>query len=315
MRSTFQLANMFCALICFLQIKSSTQLQKFRVPNVKYSINKNSVYLKSTPSIDDKIELKKSSIVPSELLRKFGTISDNSMFARISLLCVSALYGSNFSCVKIINGSIDPSLGAFLRFSLAGLVFLPALLKYLFDSKIKNKSILLGGMEVGLYNFLGYWAQANSLVTSSASSTAFICSLAVVVVPILDILFSKQQNRSNILSSIIPALLAVGGIAVIELGGTTSANFGDLLACLQPLFFGLSFWRIESFMRPATKNNCDVQAFTGAMLGTVSLLSILWVSNDFSLWSPFHEKDGLNNALSQLKSLSEWKILFSIPIR
>ena len=263
--------------------------------------------LKSSPN--EKLQLNVKTGVPNV----FSKIASDSTTARIALLCVSALYGSNFSCVKIINSSIDPSIGAFLRFSLAGLVFLPSFLSFL-KSK-KDKALLYGGLEVGTYCFLGYWAQANSLISasSSASSAAFICSLAVVVVPILDLFFSKTKKLNNygfsLFSSFIPAMLALLGVASLELGGSKDIGVGDLLACLQPLFFGLSFWRIESLMSK-TKNSEDTQAFTGAMLSMVAGLSMLWALCDFS----FLSVDGhdFSNLLSQFEKLSSVPVFLSI---
>jgi len=85
--------------------------------------------------------------------------------ARLVLVTVSAFYGTNFGCVKILNDALSPSLAAALRFSLAALVFLPNLLR----TFPKNPNLMKGGVEVGVYSFLGYWAQATALQTTSAS--------------------------------------------------------------------------------------------------------------------------------------------------
>lgn len=85
--------------------------------------------------------------------------------ARLILVTVSAFYGTNFGCVKILNEALSPSLAAGLRFSLAALVFLPNLLRVMKS----NPKLIMGGVEVGIYSFLGYWAQATALETTSAS--------------------------------------------------------------------------------------------------------------------------------------------------
>lgn len=79
--------------------------------------------------------------------------------------------------------------------------------------------------------------------------SAFICSLAVVVVPLLDFLFGKKLLPREIAG----VLLAVMGVAVLELGGTGGADFaltsGDICSLIQPIAFGLGFWRMEKSMR------------------------------------------------------------------
>jgi drug/metabolite transporter (DMT)-like permease len=50
---------------------------------------------------------------------------------------------------------------------------------------------------------------------------------------------------------IIGVLMAVGGVAFLELGGGDIGNwsFADLCSLIQPLVFGIGFWRMERGMR------------------------------------------------------------------
>ena len=48
--------------------------------------------------------------------------------ARGTLLFVSALYGTNFGCVKILGESLNPAFAASVRFFMAAVIFLPFLL-------------------------------------------------------------------------------------------------------------------------------------------------------------------------------------------
>lgn len=200
--------------------------------------------------------------------------------ARLILLSVSAFYGTNFGCVKLLGSTLDPSFAASLRFSIAFSVFAPALQKVCYN----NPAIVLGGLEVGAYNAFGYWAQVNALHTSKSSTVAFICSLQVIVVPILNALFSKKSNeKSRIeLDGMISAVLAVIGVAALELGGTELPGIGDLWAFLQPLAFGLGFWRIEHHMKSCTQPG-EVQAFTATSLAVVCAVALAWTAHDFVL--------------------------------
>lgn len=294
----------------------SCHVISFQLPSTKCSISscKSAATIISSRNWNlQSIDVKSANSVSEQLLNEpndislLNRISSDSWTARIALLLVSALYGSNFGCVKILNQSMDPSLGAFLRFSVAGLIFFPYFLSYLFSSK--DKSLLMSGFEVGTYCFLGYWSQANALGQgSSASNTAFICSLAVVVVPILDIIFTptKRKDTFSIIQSMIPAILAFVGVGFLEFGSERVASFSDLLACLQPLFFGLSFWRIESYISKA-KQAGDSQSFTGSMLVTVAMLSLIWVVSDFSLFTTngHINSPAFTNLFSQLHTLHD----------
>ena len=267
---------------------------------------------KEIPKISQSIDvnnLKQESIV--NIKNNINKI-DEKWVSRLVLLTVSAFYGTNFGCVKILDEALSPSVAATLRFSLAASIFFPSLLKLGKDNPILVK----GGLEVGIYLSLGYWAQAQSLLTSSASTAAFICSLAVVVVPMLDAIFgSKSAENKPWYSSIVSPSLAVAGVGCLELGGTEVPGVGDLFALLQPIFFGLAFWRVEKHMRNSTKPG-DTQAFTGAMLLVVALFSMLWTSNDF-IAPLLNSNDGdlhlLWNGISeQLAAFKDWHVGLAI---
>lgn len=253
---------------------------------------------------------------------------NNIWVARISLLTVSAFYGSNFGCVKILNQALNPSVAAACRFTLAALIFLPFLLKTDFNPSDKTKSsmpIIMGGFEVGLYCAVAYWSQAQALITSPASTVAFICSLAVVVVPLLDFAFKKDQKKDTMMLSILPALLAALGVACLELGGTEAPGVGDLWATLQPLFFGLGFWRVERHMKKAVRPG-DTQRFTGAMMLSVAAASWVWTGFDFILPSfkgiigsdvapdAFASaiSDAQANIMQQFSHFSDWHVVLAI---
>jgi drug/metabolite transporter (DMT)-like permease len=196
--------------------------------------------------------------------------------ARGILITVSAFYGTNFGCVKILNEAIDPSIAALCRFSIAAAVFLPKLIKIIKT----NPDLVRGGLEIGAYSSLGYWAQSNALETTGASVVAFICSLAVIVVPILDKFFGDKESKTAWYMEFIAPLMATVGVGCLELGGSTLPGVGSLWALLQPLFFGLGFWRIEKIMKLAKKPG-DTQGFTGAMMLCVAVFSLVWTSSTF----------------------------------
>lgn len=177
--------------------------------------------------------------------------------ARALLIGAAALYGTNFSLVKLLGDTMPEGVSLTLRFALAAAVTLP----WLFEegASMPDGDVLTAtwlGFEVGLWNSIGYVAQAVGLETTPASTSAFICSLAVVVVPLLDFLTGKRIETRQWVG----AVLAVAGVAFLELGGvgggdaattvaqsssTALVSTGDLLSLVQPFAFGIGFWRIE----------------------------------------------------------------------
>jgi drug/metabolite transporter (DMT)-like permease len=178
--------------------------------------------------------------------------------ARLLLLLSACLYGSNYTCIKIL-GDYIPSeigLGPALRFATAALATVPFVMAQRgsrsadagagaisnnndqteniaqksrdgmlstfnfptdmnIASFIKTNGVLFAGFEVAVWNTVGYLSQARGLESTPASTCAFICSLAVVVVPILDFLAGKNILKREIAG----AILAVVGVAFLEMDG------------------------------------------------------------------------------------------------
>jgi drug/metabolite transporter (DMT)-like permease len=226
--------------------------------------------------------------------------------AQLLLIAMAVLYGSSFGSVKLLQQALLPSVAAALRFSLAGIVFIPYFLK---QEPIKI-SLLIGGAEVGLYNFIGFLAQAQALTTSDTSTVAFISSLAVIVVPILDLVSSKLKDKSIFLT-FAPAVVASMGVACLEFGGSDVPSMGDLWSCLQPLFFGLGFWRAEKLIR-TTEDPGDAQLFTGAMMMTVGGLAWIWALQDYVLPIISTGKNITVALAEQFHALQDWHIIAAI---
>jgi len=212
--------------------------------------------------------------------------------ARLLLLASACLYGTNFTFVKILNENVPVQIGTSLRFTLAAIATLPWLFKTgeqdmknvdALSSQVDSSALvdasfnpaILGGLEVGLWNAIGYLSQAIGLDTTPASTSAFICSLAVVVVPMLDFLAGKKILPRQLTG----ALLAVAGVAFLELdglqGGVPGSSFalstGEMYSLVQPVAFGIGFWRMEHFMR---KHPNDAMKLTAAQLSVIAMASI-----------------------------------------
>jgi drug/metabolite transporter (DMT)-like permease len=201
--------------------------------------------------------------------------------ARMLLLGAAALYGTNFSCVKLLGNELPVGMGSTLRFGLAALATSPWLLRP--HSKKEDASstselsaewaATLAGLEVGAWNSVGYVAQAVGLETTLASKAAFLCSLAVVVVPLLDWITGKSLKGREMAGIV----LALAGVAFLELGGVSASDLqlssGDVASLIQPLAFGMGFWRMEKAMH---KHPDQANRSTAAQLLAVFLGSALY---------------------------------------
>ena len=220
------------------------------------------------------------------------------------LTVISATYGTNFTALKTMgDAGLDPSFSALVRFLIATVLFVPAIIRTGWPSATANTSarldILAGGFQVGFLNGIGYLLQSFALKQegSSATTIAFVACLSVVVVPILDVLLSSDEGLNKVQPSKFgPALLALAGVTFLELyGGSDNAagsvtglpgsswaaavaslgSTSNIAAFFQPLFFGLGFYRLERVIKRCTQPE-DFMAFTGCNQLAVFVLSCIW---------------------------------------
>ena len=279
--------------------------------------------------------------------------------ARWLLILAAALYGSSFSLVKIINESgMSVGLSSTLRFGMAALVTLPWLLtvhdqdsdinsphevtssgmkspnsrrksrsrwQILTDPNTVEHKVIVGSIKVGLWDALGFIAQAIGLETTLASKSAFLCSLAVVMVPILDL----TSGRAMATRQVIGALLAAAGVGFLELEHdpsattpglttqaeipannlwqsfaqlTTSIQSGDIASLMQPVAFGVAFWKMEHLMHEFPN---EASRATAAQLWAVFLASLVYLAVT-SMWS-FSDNDAtLSNVIPPMDQLKTW---------
>jgi len=156
--------------------------------------------------------------------RPYSLVLNDVWKARLLLLLSAALYGTTFSVVKSLDEIIPVAVTSTLRFGLAAIAMLPMLLAPLsdeFENSIKNDddgaspityafmepsrlSVGLAGMEIGLWNSIGYISQAVGLRTTAASTVRkqflfewFICVCGCLVFFDLEFLYVSRTFRAH----------------------------------------------------------------------------------------------------------------------
>jgi drug/metabolite transporter (DMT)-like permease len=265
--------------------------------------------------------------------------------ARWLLIGAAALYGTNFSVVKLLGDEMPVGISTSLRFGLAALATLPWLVGgYLpslsgdsddanvIDSELsatqndRRVMAMMYGLEVGLWNSIGYVAQAVGLETTLASESAFLCSMAVVIVPLLDWAAGKKLMPRQWVG----ALMALVGVAFLELGdmdallSSTSSggsgfaiSTGDALSMVQPFTFGLGFWRMEQAMNKYPE---EAPRMTAAQLMAIFISSAGYGLWTLGIFEPFLNGNDFGSALAgfqtSVASISTsfpWKEWFTDP--
>ncbi|GGN06114.1 transporter [Thermus composti] len=152
----------------------------------------------------------------------------------LALNLLTLLWGSTFVVVKGAVEGMDPSLLIFLRFLVATLFFLPWLSRL-------PRGALGPGMELAFWLFLGYASQTLGLAHTSASRSAFITALSVILVPLLLRLAGRKVGPA-----FLAAFLALAGVGLLSYDPYQPPfNVGDLWTFLTALAYALYIVRLE----------------------------------------------------------------------
>ena len=205
--------------------------------------------------------------------------------ASLLLLGVTVVWGWTFVVVKESLQEVDTFTFLFYRFALAWLLLLGLFGLLGSGARLRPRAVeprVWGrGALIGLTLFLGFWFQTWGLHYTTATHSAFITGLSVVLVPVLGVLLFRERVTA---AAWLGAALSTVGLALIVFGASPPSalepgtgagvrvrvNVGDVLTFFGAVSFALQILLVGRFARPQ-----DVQPLLLAQIGVVALLSAL----------------------------------------
>ncbi|MGE4283346.1 MAG: DMT family transporter [Clostridia bacterium] len=161
--------------------------------------------------------------------------------ADLVLLAITFVWGSTFVLMKNALSDIPTLKFMALRFSVA---FISLII--LFNKRLLkiNRRSLLYSFIMGILLYGGLTLQAAGLNYTTASKSAFITGLSVVLVPVLSAIILRKMPKT---SAVIGVGLAFTGMIMLTSDASLSFNFGDLLTLLAAFCFALEIIFIDKF--------------------------------------------------------------------
>ena len=163
-----------------------------------------------------------------------------SLKAHILLILVTLVWGATFVQIKNALQDISPLLFNAVRMALAAVVLAAIYLPHL---RSINSAVFRSGVLVGVFLWLGYEFQTTGLKLTTASKSAFLTSLSVVLVPIFLTVFWRRKVSLWTAVGVVAAftglyLLTVpSGSGEDWLGNFRSVNRGDVLTMACAIAF------------------------------------------------------------------------------
>ena len=173
---------------------------------------------------------------------------------------------NDLSVIPDLKKALDdapPFSFASLRFGLATILALAVINRKMFQI---SKRELLGGVICGFLLFCGYAFQNFGLMNTTASKSAFITSVSVLIVPILLVSFNLQKVRWKIWIAVI---LATFGLYLLILPGGGGLNYGDILTSGCALSFAVHIIIQDIFI----KKDVRLLPFFSVQAGVVTIIS------------------------------------------
>ncbi len=188
--------------------------------------------------------------------------------AESALLATTLIWGSTFVFVKIGLEDISPVLMTGVRFLLAAAAFLALFNRQLFPI---TREEFVRAFVLGFFLYLGFISQNIGLTITTASKSAFITSLMVVFVPIIQFLVEK---RSPTWGNILGIIVVLAGLWLMTSPSGGGFNIGDGLTLICAILFAyyIVYLDIASKMVSVGKL-AFVQTVVAGVFGILSALA------------------------------------------
>jgi drug/metabolite transporter (DMT)-like permease len=214
--------------------------------------------------------------------------------AVIVVLC--ALWASNFAVAKLVMAEpgVDSSLYALSRFGVAVTSLAPFAIRSVVKAQDNEETdtepmidleTLKAAVLCGSWVAFGYLGQTVGLLTTTASKSCVICSMHCVFVALVAEVWRVQKASKEAVihnnndaaqfdvSQLIPAAVAVIGVAIVELTGSGgSPTIGDALSFSQPIGFGMGYLILENIMARKPEAALPVSAIKLTVVMVASFL-------------------------------------------
>ena len=184
--------------------------------------------------------------------------------AQIGLLLVTIVWGLTFVMVKDALNDAPPFSFATLRFGLATLLTILIINREIINIRLEE---YIAGIICGCLLFLGYAFQNFGLMNTTATKSAFITSVSVLIVPILLVIFKVQKVKLRIWIAVVLATL---GLYLLILPDG-KINIGDVITFGCAISFAMHIIAQDRYL----KKNIRLLQFFYIQLLIVTIISLI----------------------------------------
>ena len=185
--------------------------------------------------------------------------------AELILVFIATIWAGTFVIIKITLTELPPFYFIAFRFSIAAIIFY-----LLVFNKLSgwNKDALKAGLILGTLLFAGFASQTSGLLYTTASNSALITGVNLLIVPFAQYFIIKRKVGFENWTGVIVVLI---GLYLLTNPAVNGINKGDLITLICAFAWAFYIIYLDVFSR---KYNLYVLVLTQFVL--VSLLSFLF---------------------------------------
>ncbi len=191
--------------------------------------------------------------------------------AEFLLFVTATIWAGTFPIVKISMSSLPPFYFIGIRFLIGALLFSAIFFRKL---ELNNTALLKAGIVLGLYQMLGFSTQTIGMIYTSASNSALITGITILIVPFAQYAITKKKVQPE---NWIGVIVVTIGLYLLTQPHINGFNIGDLITVICPLAWAFYIIYVDVYT-----NKYDIRTLIFIQLWVVVVLS-------FSLGAAFED--------------------------
>jgi drug/metabolite transporter (DMT)-like permease len=185
--------------------------------------------------------------------------------AELILLFIAAIWGGTFVIIKLTLTELPPFYFIAFRFTIASLIFFPLVYKKIPEW---NKNAFKAGLVLGILLFAGFASQTSGLQFTTASKSALITGVNLLIVPFAQYFIIKRKVGYE---NWIGVIAVTVGLYMLTNPAVNGINKGDLVTLICAFSWAFYIISLDVFSK---KYNLYILVLTQFVL--VSILSFLF---------------------------------------
>ncbi len=194
--------------------------------------------------------------------------------AELLLFLTATIWAGTFPIVKLSLVTLPPFYFIGIRFLIGALLFSALFFRNL---ELNNSALLKAGLVLGYFQMLGFSTQTIGMIYTSASNSALITGITILIVPFAQYAITKKKVQPE---NWVGVVIVTIGLYLLTQPHINGFNIGDLITVICPFAWAFYIIYVDVYT-----NKYDIRTLIFIQLWVVVVLSFMLGAafEDFSM--------------------------------